>query len=123
MPGVCGFVMTNRRTVSKVFLICDVFGTQRASYIHRKNDIYQHLQHPTQENRRDNVLGSFHFKLCPPGSGADCDGLVDAQDAGATNGYSPPHSVKKQEKFAFKITAAVSTQMLPWSGDSFTEQG
>ena len=98
--------------------------TPFASYIDGKNDIYQHLQDPTQENRGNGVLGSCYFQHCPPGvPGTDCDHLKDTQEADATDGHSPPHSVQKEEKFAAKIT----TDMLPPKhchclGDPFTEE-
>lgn len=116
--------MKNRRTVPKILYICDVFVTRGASYIDRKNNIYQHLQHPTQEDRGNDVLGSFYFERCPPGvSGADRDGLVDTQDADATNGRSPPHPVKKEKKFTSEVTKGMfPPKCCHGLGDSFTEQ-
>ena len=61
---------------------------------------------------------------CPSGvPGTDHDHLKDTQEADATDGHSPPHSVQKEEKFAAKITA----DMLPPKhchclGDPFTEE-
>ena len=116
--------MMNSRTVSKISFLCDVFVTPFASYMERRNYIYQHLQDPTQENRGNHVLRSFNFQRCTPGvPWTDRDHLKDTQEADASDGHSPPHSVQKEEKFAAKITA----DMLPPKhchclGDPFTEE-
>ena len=124
MQGMLSFVSKTRRTVAKIFFLCDVFVTPFAGYMEQKNYIYQHLQDPTQEQRENHVLGSCYFQHCPPGApGTDCDHLKDTQEADATDGHSPPHSVQKEEKFAAKITE----DMLPPKhchclGDPFTEE-
>ena len=83
--------------MSKIFIACVVSVTHFAIYIDRKNDIYQHLQDPTQENRENQILGSCYFQCCPPGvPGTDRDHLKDTQEADATDGHSPPHSVQKK---------------------------
>ena len=82
------------------------------------------MQDPTQENRGNDVLRSFNFQHCTPGvPRTDRDHLKDTQEADATDGHSPPHSVQKEEKFAAKITV----DMLPPKdchclGDPFTEE-
>ena len=91
--------------MSKIFIACVVAVTHFAIYIDRKNDIYQHLQDPTQENRENHILGSCYFQSFPPGvPGTGCDHLKDTQEADATDGHSPPNSVQKEEKFAANIT-------------------
>ena len=117
-------VSKNSRTATIISFLCDVIVTPFASYIDRKNDIYQHLQDPAQENRGNGVLRSCYFQRCPPGvPGTDRDHLKDTQEADATDEHSPPHSVQKEEKFAGNITA----DLLPpkhchcvW--DPFTEE-
>ena len=116
IQGVFSFVTNNRRTVAKIFFLCDVFVTPFASHMERKNDIYQHLQDPTQENRENDILGSCYFQHCPPGvPGTDRDHLKDTQEADATNGHSPPHSVQKKVCRQNHCRYA-STQRLPLSG-------
>ncbi|KAI5182498.1 Myocyte-Specific Enhancer Factor 2B [Manis pentadactyla] len=94
-------------------------------YIDGEDDIYQHLQNPTQDKTGGDVLGGFYFELCPPGGpGADGDGLEDTQEANAANGHSPAHSVKKGKKFAPQITEEVlPPKRCHCLRDSFTEEG
>ena len=119
------FVMTNSRTVSQIFFLCFVFVTQFAIYIERILGIYQHLERPAQAHRGKNVLGSFCLKHCPPGIlGADHDHLKDTQEADAPHGHSPPHSVKKENHFASKITGGIfPPKGCHGLGDSFREKG
>ena len=109
--------MMNSRIVSKISFLCDVFVTPFASYIDRKNNIYQHLQDSTQEKRENHVLGSYYFQHCPPGvPGTDCDHLKDTQEPDATEGHSPPHSAERREVCSQNHCTYASTQTLPLSG-------
>ena len=101
--------MTNRRTVSKMFPVCEVFVAQISSHIHRIHNIYQHVHDPAQDNGRENQLQSFHFKLCPPGGlGTDGDGLEDTQEESGANGHPPAHSTNIREKPACKVIVNVA---------------
>ena len=51
--------MMNSRTVSKISFLCDVFVTPFASYMERRNYIYQHLQDPTQEKRAGSSICTY----------------------------------------------------------------
>ena len=96
-------------------------------YIPSKQNIYQHVHNPAEENSRSSVLGSFYFKLSPPGiPGTDGDSLVDTQQAGATNGHSPGLSVDILNNFAFSIIEKIFPPKhiyCPWGSCREHDQG
>jgi hypothetical protein len=49
-----------------------------SSHVHKKNNIYKEVEKPAHLGGGANVVGRFHFKLCPPRvTGVDGDGLED----------------------------------------------
>lgn len=99
----CDFSLKCSTTVSKIFFLCDVLAVHFASYIYRKSQIYQYIQHRIKGHTGLHVLGRFHLKLHPPGvPGTDHHLLRDTQEAGGANRHTSAHFMNLEHKFVSK---------------------